>query len=99
MPRGPLPLTKSRQVTHIVADRNYSVTHCRDGSRIMLAKTLKRMQELYPRFIRVRAGVLINPGYIDRGKLGSNTITLRDGSTFVIAKRRVEQVQAILSPL
>lgn len=77
-------LTKQDSITHLVAQKNYSLVHFADGSSKLIAYNLKKLEEYLASnilFKRVHKSYIVNKNFIskisedgERIKLVNNTI-------------------------
>ena len=84
------------QVSHIQADGNYSIISLINGTKYVVAKTLKEIDEYsvdVRGFIRINKSVIINSAQCTNYQRGeSNTVTLKTGETFEISRRKKNEV-------
>jgi DNA-binding LytR/AlgR family response regulator len=74
---------------------NYSLVHLTNGSKVMIARTLKHFEEkLLPEgFIRVHRSYLINPKYLGNYNNRSRSITMQNGLEIEVARRRAKFIR------
>lgn len=51
-------------ITHLTGASNYSWVHFRDGTKLLLAKSLTFIENMLPSFVRIHKTALINPAYV-----------------------------------
>ena len=91
------------ELIRIEADGNYSSIYLIDGSKIMLAKTLKEFEKMVPmdRFIRIHQSHLINVDFVRSIDKTNNTMVLNEQTILPISRRKkkeiVERINAELS--
>lgn len=90
------------EIVRVESSNNYSRLHQINGSKITLAKSLKDFEELLPsdRFLRIHQSHLVNLSQIksfshDNG----GRLTLANGTTLPVARRRKEDLLAMLPRL
>lgn len=87
------------EIVYLQGEGNYTIVHLRSGKQVVLAKTLRLVEEqLQHRFLmRVHRSYSINIAYLSSVVyLPKLMLCLADGGTFCIARRRVREVMAHL---
>lgn len=76
------------EIQYLKAIENYSIVYLNDDQQILVATTLKILQERLPNesFMRVRRGVLVNCNFIER--IENYTVVLRNKLSFQIPRRK-----------
>lgn len=86
-------------IVHIIGSANYSTFHLSDGEKIMTSKHLKHYEALLPseQFFRTHQSHLVNVHCIKsiRTQEG-NMVELEEGSSVPLARRRKEDLLALL---
>jgi DNA-binding LytR/AlgR family response regulator len=74
---------------------NYSLVYLTDGSKIMIARTLKHFEgKLLPEgFIRVHRAYLINPEYLCNYNNRNRSIVMKNGLEVEVARRRAKLIR------
>lgn len=84
------------KVSHIHADGNYSTISLINGTKYVVAKTLKEIDEYTTDvrgFIRISKSVIINSAQCSAYQRGeSSMVTLKTGETFEISRRKKNEV-------
>jgi two-component system, LytTR family, response regulator len=80
-----------QQIIRLEGDGNYTTFFFADGSRLMVALTIKRLLARVPadKFIRIHRKHLINRAFVAGIQEGSFSIDLSNGDSISIARRRV----------
>ncbi len=81
-------------ITHLEANRNYTIIYFANDVKLIASKTLKDFEELLPTdvFIRIHHSHLINLHYIKRYIKGDGgQIVLQDGTYVDVARRKKEE--------
>ena len=93
-------LVKISSILYCEADSNYCSVYCLGGKKIMLAKTLKYVEEMLPAnlFHRIHKSYLVNLNYVTRfDKNHDLTVQLANGLSLPVAIRQKENlINAIL---
>lgn len=95
-----LPTLNGYQMEHIFsivycqADINYTKIYTNEGKMILVAKTLKIIEDLLPdkHFFRIHKSYLVNLNYIKSfNKVGDRFVLLENGKRLDVATRRVNE--------
>ncbi|MBK7967119.1 MAG: response regulator transcription factor [Bacteroidetes bacterium] len=90
------------QIVHCVSDNNYTFVHLANGSRVLITKTLKQIEEsliTYP-FYRVHQSHLVNLNHIIKFvKDQGGFLLMSDNSTITVARQRKEGLMELFSKL
>ena len=86
-----------QQIVRLVADRNYTLIYEASGRNLLIATTLKIIEErLRPfGFLRVTRGDVVNRSFIER-VWKNGTVQLCDGTQIFSSRRRQKSVMAAL---
>jgi two-component system LytT family response regulator len=94
-------LIKVNSILYCVADNNYCKIVCLDGSKTVLSKSLKYVEESLPSeiFQRIHKSYLVNLNYISRfNKINDLLVELTNGENLPVSIRKKEAfVNAILN--
>ena len=87
-------------IVRLEGDHNYSIVHFRGGSRLLVSRCLKEMEEQLPEFLRVHKSHLVNPIYIRKsmvvpGKDGE--LIMQSGLTLPVARRRAARLLSYMT--
>jgi len=86
-------------IVYCEADQNYTNIHMASGEKILVARTLKYVEELLPDelFFRIHKSFLVNLNYVKKYlKTDGHQVILEDNTILDIANRRNEEfVQAL----
>lgn len=78
-------------VTHLESEINYTIVHLQNGRCQTLSYTLGKIHAFLPAgFIRINRSCVVNANFIKRRK--HNKIWLKGGGSFVISRRRYDEV-------
>ncbi|MEO0404234.1 MAG: LytTR family DNA-binding domain-containing protein [Bacteroidota bacterium] len=82
-------LTSIDDIIRLEAESNYTKVHLKDGSSVLVAKTLKKFEQILIdyQFKRVHQSHLINLSFIKSFNTKSRILILSDGSEVPISKR------------
>lgn len=85
------------EVTHCVADDNYTVLHTTDGRRFVSARTLKDYEDMLTPvgFLRVHRSTLVNKAQI--AHLDDGHVVLKNKVSVEISRRKKEEVLKALA--
>ncbi|MFH2143170.1 MAG: LytTR family DNA-binding domain-containing protein [Bacteroidota bacterium] len=81
------------KISHCESDRNYTIFHFTDKSKLMVSKTLKEYETILTEnhFVRVHHSHLVNIRNIDKYEKGQGGyIIMKDGSSVPVAVRKKE---------
>lgn len=82
-------------VTHLESEINYTLIHQSNGERQILSYTLGKVHAKLPQnFIRINRGCVVNLNFFQKRK--KNKMWLKNGNSFVIARRRFEEVEDLI---
>ena len=88
-----LTMVSISEIVRCQSNRNYTEVFCRDGSKLLVSKTLKAFEEWlagHP-FFRIHKSHLINLPYLHRFvRAEGGTVELTDGSKLPVAVRKRE---------
>lgn len=88
-----------KDICYCASDSNYTSFYLCSGEKIMIARTLGKVEEMLgPGFIRIHNSFIINRNYVSayhRGTGGS--VKLNDGTILPVSKSRKEDVLGFLS--
>jgi len=90
------------EIVRIESSNNYSQLHKIDGRKITVAKSLKDFEELLPsdRFLRIHQSHLVNLSQIKSfSHENGGRLTLANGANLPVARRRKEELLAVLPGL
>lgn len=91
-----LELVRIDQIVYVEADSNYTNFHLLSGTRIIISKTLKQIEESLKEhdcFLRTHQSFLVNTRLIDRYHRGSGgNLDMANGATVPVAQSRKEEV-------
>lgn len=78
------------EILYLEAKENYSLIHLCTGNKILVATTLKTLEERLSsyHFTRIRRGILVSDGFIK--KVADNRVTLRNNLVLMIPRRKME---------
>ena len=96
--RKPLPV---RSIVWIAGDDSYAHLYFLNGQHYTITRTLKWFVLQLPDFVRLHKSILVNPVHVtdcQREQPRSALVTVRTGTTFPVAHRRVEGVVKSLQP-
>lgn len=83
-------------ITHLESEINYTLIHQIKGKRQILSYTLGKVHAQLPQnFIRIHRGCVVNLQHLERRK--NNKVWLTNGRSFVISRRRFEEVQTLIN--
>ena len=91
-----LVMIDAGSICYCLGDGNYSVIHLLDGSRRLISKHLKFLEEkleAHPGFFRLHHSAIINLGQVAeyvRGKGGY--VVMKDGKTITVSRQRKQQL-------
>jgi DNA-binding LytR/AlgR family response regulator len=79
------------EIQYLEAKENYSLIHLCTGNKILVATTLKTLEERLSsfQFTRVRRGILVSDNFIK--KVVNNRVTLRNNLVLMIPRRKLDQ--------
>lgn len=83
-------LVKTNSILYCQAESNYSTVVCLDGTKIVLAKTLKALEELLPQsiFQRIHRTYLVNLNHINKfSKVNDLYVELVNGEMIPVSTR------------
>lgn len=85
------------EILYLEAMENYSAVYLKDGQQIIVATTLKILEERLPdeSFMRIRRGVLVNCNFIER--IENYTVVLRNDLSFQIPRRKRDKFNLFIS--
>lgn len=91
-------LDYSQPITHAVGADNYSILHYPDGSSILIAHTLLKMEKAFG-LLRIHHGTAINTDYVARlgGRGRALTVKMQDGTELPIGRRRAAEIKQKLT--
>ena len=87
-------------IIHIESDSNYTRFNLKDGSRMLVSKTLKEFEAQLSenQFIRVHNSYLVNRKYIAKCvKSDGGYLVMTDGTLIPISKRKKQEIFALLT--
>lgn len=96
--RKPLPV---QSIIWIAGDDSYAHVHFLNGQRYTITRTLKWFVLQLPDLVRLHKSVLVNPVHVtgcQREQSRRSLVTVRTGTSFPVARRRVEDVVKSLRP-
>ena len=97
-PEG-LEFVKIADILYASADSNYTHIHLKDGSRILLAKTLKQVEALVVgrSFLRIHQSYLVNLIYIKKYLKGQGgTLVLENGKELPVSRSCKEKLMSLI---
>lgn len=92
-------LLRPESILWLEGDGNYTRIHRQQRTPKLMAYTLKRFEERFAYFLRVRRNVLVNPLHIRAWEQSSPeqlTLSLTDGTTLMTSRRRLSKVRSQL---
>ncbi|MGB0933057.1 MAG: LytR/AlgR family response regulator transcription factor [Lishizhenia sp.] len=96
---GGYKLVKPMLIKYCVSDINYTKVHFIDGTFLVVAKTLKKIEEILPKklFLRTHKSYLVNKNYVKKylNKEGHFLILSDDEQIPVSVRRKGEILQSI----
>ena len=86
-----------KEVSHCLADRNYTEVFTKDGRKFLLAKTLGILEEMLSthEFIRINRSALVNSDVISH--LQGSEVVMKDGQVMEVSRRRMKELKEKLS--
>ncbi len=82
------------EIIRLEGQRNYTLFVLNSGKKILVAKTLRLFDELFPStFVRVSRGCIINMSFLISLKEGK--FLLKDGFEIPISRRRIKHFEAV----
>jgi len=97
-----LHVVEIRNILRCESDNYYTHFFFQDGSRLMISKTLKEVEELLgdKQFVRPHKSHLVNLSYINNFlKKDGGCLLLKDGSKIPVSRRKKEKIIEILEHL
>ena len=96
---GRITWVQASQITHLEGEGNYTYIHTRTGQKHLVSKTLRVVMEiLQSDFIRVHKSFTVNPLHV-AAQSEPDRLILSCGKTVPIARRRMREIQELLSGL
>jgi len=93
-------LIQLNNIVYCQSESNYCKVFCMDGSEVLMAKTLKFVEELLGNklFVRIHKSYLVNLNYVTKfDKVDDLKVTLTNGEQLPVSVRKKEQfINAIL---
>ena len=102
----PLPIIscgeylRASNIIYIKALSNYSKIFLTNGKHIIIAKTLKKVEEYLDAntFYRIHNSILLNVHFIDRYKnIDTDKVRLQDGTCLSISRRKRTEFKKLLT--
>lgn len=91
-----LELVRVDKILYAEADSNYTHFHLHQGSKIIISRTLKQVEEMltqHSEFLRIHQSYLVNLNYIERYRKGSGgSVTLSNNAVLSVARNRKESL-------
>lgn len=87
-------------IVYVQSDVNYSCFRLSNGTKILVAKTLKVFEHRLQgqkNFIRLSKSCIINTHFLKTYDQDSRRITLMNGYSVLVSRRRTKNIQAILN--
>lgn len=87
-------------IVRVSSDINYSCFILSNGKQIIIAKTLKTFEHrlvAQQNFVRPSKGYIINTDFIKTYDQESRKLTLTDGYSVLVSRRRAKNIQATLN--
>lgn len=88
-------------IVHCESDNYYTVFHFKDGSNLMITKTLKDVEEMLEGrgFTRTHKSHLVNNRYITGFAKDSMELVLSDGTKIPVSRRKKEKIVELIRNL
>lgn len=84
-----------RDIMRLEGQRNYTLFVLKNGQQILVSKTIRFYEELFPaNFMRVNRGCIINIAYLDRSL--NEQFRLKDGYEIPVSRRKIKHLEALL---
>lgn len=94
---GKILWLQTSEITHLRGEGNYTYITMRSGTRYLICKTLKIVQETAQRnFLRVHKSFVINPEHI-MIRLEADVLLMKCGTKVPIARRRIREMDTLLN--
>ena len=89
------------EILHVEASGSYACIYKTDGSRLMVSKNLKYVENLIdnPKFVRVHNSQLVHLNKIRQCNYRTNSITLMNGKEIALAVRKREDLRRRMAEL
>ena len=87
-------------IVYCQADENYSIIHTISGESILVTKTLKALEDIFPagHFFRIHKSFLINLNFVKEYSRGEeHYVLLEDGTSLEVATRRHDEFVRMLT--
>lgn len=77
------------------ANINYTLVHFTNGRKLMVATTLKQMEDRFRQnnFLRIHKGFLVNMSYVDYICEYENKLYLKNKQEVIVSRRRMIEVR------
>jgi len=96
--KGGFKVIDSEAVMRIKSDNSYSTVHLKDGSELVVTKSIGEFEEIlndFP-FLRIHNSHLVNLDFLDAfSSKDGGLVVLKDGSELPIARRRLKEFKEI----
>ena len=88
------------EISRAEASSNYATIHFLDKTKLLLAKTLKDIEDLFSAhsFIRIHQSHLVNTAHIHKySKADGGAVLMRDGTRLPVSRQRKEELNRLFS--
>lgn len=95
--RGRIIWIAASEITHLRGEGNYTHIYTHKGTTYLVSKTLKSVMEtLRADFMRIHKSCAVNPEFVT-ARVEPDTLLLTNGARLPIARRRMREIQTLLS--
>jgi two-component system, LytTR family, response regulator len=89
----------TNEITHCVADSNYTLVYLSNGKKVIASKTLGDIEQVLPAslFIRIHKSYMINTDFLSRISVNPYEVGLSNGVVLPISRRRYQELNQTFS--